>query len=533
MNRRQAVILSALTAAAFVLALLISRRLWFRLDLTGNKAYTISAVSRSLYGEIPDQVRITYYVSDRLGGLYPEPGEIMDLLREYAASSKGRIRCIRRDPGKAGLTQTMEQLGVIGRQIQIVEQDEANFATVYSGIVIEYLDRIEVLPWVFALNTLEYDLTSRIRSLIRGTGREIGILLGASDKQWSGDYGYLNQVFEQSGFRVRQIAPGAEIPDTLPALFVLGGTEELDDWDLYRIDRYIQGGGKVLFALESVFVDLRSGLEARLMTDRGLLAMVSYYGATVRPELVMDRNALVIPFQNRLIRYPHWIAVVEQTGNPENPITAGFSGVDMFWPNPIELNPPEQVRGEALFSSSPEAWLMTRDFNINPGMAYLFEAEEPDTRGTKILGAALSGKFPSWFGGLPKPVREGSEEELPDMPRDPRESRIVVIGDVDLGTTLIQITQSQRNLDFLLQAADWLGNDDDIISIRNRLPQTGRLDRIADPIERVKAMIFARFLNVVLIPLAVIVLGFIRAWKRRSVKGSTSSAKGKEITDGI
>jgi hypothetical protein len=43
-------------------------------------------------------------------------------------------------------------------------------------------------------------------------------------------------------------------------------------------------------------------------------------------------------------------------------------------------------------------------------------------------------------------------------------------------------------------------------------------------------MIFARFLNVVLTPLAVIVLGLVRAWKRRSVKGST---KGKEITDGI
>jgi ABC-type uncharacterized transport system involved in gliding motility auxiliary subunit len=533
MNKRQAVILSVLTAAAFVLALLISRRLWFRLDLTKNKAYTISAVSRSLYEEIPDQVRITYYVSDRLGGLYPEPGEIMDLLREYAASSKGTIRCMRRDPGKAGLAQTMEQLGVIGRQIQTVEQDEANFATVYSGIVVEYLDRIEVLPWVFSLNTLEYDLTSRIRSLVRGTGREIGILPGASDKQWSNDYGYLNQVLEQSGFRVRQISPGAEIPDTLPVLFVLGGTEELDDWALYRIDRYIQGGGKVLFAVESVFVDLRSGLEARLMTDRGLLAMVSYYGAVVRPELVMDRSALVIPFQNRLIRYPHWIAVAEQAGNPENPITAGFPGVDMFWPNPIELNPPAQVRGEALFSSSPEAWLMTRDFNINPGMAYLFEAEEPDTRGTKILGAALSGKFPSWFEGLPKPVREGSGEELPDMPREPRESRIVVIGDTDLGTTLIQITQSQRNLDFLLQAADWLGNDDDIISIRNRLPQTGRLDRITDPVERAKAMLFARFLNVVLVPLAVIALGLVRAWRRRSVKGGTKGTKGKEITDGI
>jgi ABC-type uncharacterized transport system involved in gliding motility auxiliary subunit len=540
MTKRQTAVISLLTVLCLVLAVLISRRLWFRLDLTRNKAYTISAVSRGLYAEITDQVRITYYVSDRLAAAYPVPGEITDLLREYAAHSKGKIRLTLRDPAKAGLTQRVEQLGIIPQQIQSVERDEASFATVYTGIVIEYLDRTEVLPWVFALDTLEYDLTSRIRTLVRGSEREAGILLGSADKQWSTDYRYLNQVFIQSGFRLRQIAPGSEIPDALPVLFVFGGTEDMDDWDLYRIDRYIQGGGKVFFSLESVYVDSGSGLEARIMADQGLLAMVSFYGATVKPELALDRAALTIPYQTmsssglpqyRLVRYPHWVGVQGENGNPDNPITAGFGGVDMFWPNPIELNPPETVKGEILFSSTGDAWLQTKDFTIDP-MGFL-EQEEPDTRGTKILAAALSGKFPSWFQGMPKPVREG--EELPDMPAEPRDSRIVVVGDADLGSTFIQATQSQRNLDFLLQAADWLGNDDDIIGIRNRLPQTGRLDRITDPVKRVKTMIFSRLLNMVIIPLAVIALGFLRAWRRRSAAGlaSSSTSKERELSDGL
>jgi ABC-type uncharacterized transport system involved in gliding motility auxiliary subunit len=82
-----------------------------------------------------------------------------------------------------------------------------------------------------------------------------------------------------------------------------------------------------------------------------------------------------------------------------------------------------------------------------------------------------------------------------------------------------QYTRSNGNFDFFLKAADWLGNDDDIIGIRSRQSRTGRLDKITDTAARVKAMAFARTLNVILIPLAVIVLGLLRALQRRR-KGS-------------
>jgi ABC-type uncharacterized transport system involved in gliding motility auxiliary subunit len=67
-----------------------------------------------------------------------------------------------------------------------------------------------------------------------------------------------------------------------------------------------------------------------------------------------------------------------------------------------------------------------------------------------------------------------------------------------------------------LRAADWLVNDDDIIGIRNRQPQAGRLDRITDISKRISAMRFSQVVNVVLVPLFVILTGFFLASKRRS-----------------
>jgi ABC-type uncharacterized transport system involved in gliding motility auxiliary subunit len=216
--------------------------------------------------------------------------------------------------------------------------------------------------------------------------------------------------------------------------------------------------------------------------------------------------------------------------------------VDLYWPSSIEFDLPEGISGETLFSSTPDAWRMTRDFAIRPELNYLFTQEEPDTRGVKILGAALSGVFPSWFKDVEKPSRDTTGDsieedplfglagavgaaELPDMPPEPRESRIVVIGDTDLAGPLIQYTRSDRNLDFLLQAADWLGNDDDIVGIRNRQSDAGRLNRIADPVKRAGAMAFSRLFNTIFIPLVIILLGIFRWWKRRAV------IKGKERSD--
>jgi ABC-type uncharacterized transport system involved in gliding motility auxiliary subunit len=538
MTRRQVTIITILSIAAMILVVLISRRLWFRLDLTENKAYTISPVSRNLYTEIPDQVRITYYISEKLSAVHPVPGQLEDLLREFTAYSRGRIQLTVRDPLKAGLNREVESLGLIPQQIEIVERDQANIAQVYSGIVIEYLDQIDVIPFAFVLSTLEYDLTSRIRTLVRGAPREAAFLVGDPGKEWSRDYAILNQIFTQSGFRIRTINPGEEIPDSLSSLFVLGGVEGLDDWALYRIDRYIQGGGKVLFAVDGVFIDESNALQGRLMMDQGLQSMVSFYGATVKPELAMDVTALGLSYQSvdpsgfriyRTVRYPLWIGIQAQNRNPDHPLTAAFDGIDVFWASPLELNPPDGVTATPLFYTTAEAWSMTKDFALNPEMSYQFQAEINETKGEKLLGAALYGKFPSWFAGMSKPVREGSEEELPDMPAETKESRIIVIGDTDLVSAITQYTRSDRNFDFFLKAADWLGNDDDIIGIRSRQTQLGRLDKITDAEKRLNAMAFARYLNVIFIPLVVIALGIFRSLQRRR----SLQRQVKESSDGV
>jgi ABC-2 type transport system permease protein len=542
MTKKQVIIITALSVIAFILALMVSGRLWFRFDLTKNKAYTISKVSRNLHKEISDPVNITYYLSNKLRTVTPAPGEIEDTLREYAAYSRGKIRLTVRDPLKAGLSK-VDELGLQPMQVRTVEEDNASLITVYSGIIIEYLDKMDIMPWVISTDTLEYDLTSRIRSLVNDSERQLGVIVGDSFRQWREDFGYLEATLAEAGYKARLISAGDEILENLPALFVLGGVEDMDDWALYRIDRYIQQGGKVLFAVKGVFIDTAYGsIEARIYKNQTLLEMIASYGVIIRPELALDRTALTIQYstrlpsgatQYRITRYPLWIGVLSDNGNGKHSVSSGFTGLDLYWASPLELAPPPAVKADFLFTSTPQAWSMKDNFYTSPEIPYMLEMEANETRGVKILGAALSGTFPSFFRGSAKPAREGSEEELPDMPENTRESRIIVVGDVDFATNMINATQARKNLDFLLRAADWLASDDDIIGIRSRQPQIGRFDKITDAKRRAAVMKIIQIVNVGLIPLLVIIAGLTVASRRKTRARNTELKSVKEKDDDV
>ena len=535
MTKKQLSVLTLLSILIMFLCLLLSRRLWFRLDLTANKAFTLSPVSRNLRNEIDENVRITYYISTKLQSLDPTASEITDILREYEARSRGKIQVIIKDPGR-DYSET-EYFGLYPQQLQNLGQDEASFSVVFSGIVIEYLDKFDVIPWIYSMDTLEYDITSRIRSLISGKRRELGVIAPEPQKSWNDYYGLLNQAFINAGFSVLQLRPGEEIPDTLPVLFVLGGAEALDEYSLYRIDRFIQMGGRVFFGVESVDVDFFNTWEGRPINDKGLLAMISYYGITLGQGLVMDRSSVPIPFRDynqelKQMRYQPWISVLADQGNYDHTLTSRFTGADLFWACPLSFTLPEsgKVKGETLFASSPDTWIMKDNYMLRPEMMPSSIPESEETKGEIILAAALEGVFPSWFEGAEKPHRLSgewnediwveTEDELPPMPAEPKESRIVVVGDSDMGGLLIQyqLAQQGANLNFLLQTADWLGKDDDIVGIRNRQGGIGRLDRITEEGKRLGMMGFSRILNIFIIPLLICIFGIYRLVKRNRKK---------------
>jgi ABC-type uncharacterized transport system involved in gliding motility auxiliary subunit len=92
---------------------------------------------------------------------------------------------------------------------------------------------------------------------------------------------------------------------------------------------------------------------------------------------------------------------------------------------------------------------------------------------------------------------------------------MVVIGDADFASNILQYSDSMYNVNFAMNLAEWLTNDDDLLDIRTRSTRDMRLNKIKDPDAKRRAFIFAVIVNVVIIPLFVILFGVRRFSKRQ------------------
>jgi ABC-type uncharacterized transport system involved in gliding motility auxiliary subunit len=529
---RRSLILLVLTCAVVIASVLVVERFGFRIDLSSDRANTLSSVSRNLYKEIPEQVRITYYISSTLSSRHSGPRAVEDFLRSLESASRGRIVVETEDPSSGKSQSDAQTLGVSPQRMQIIEKNEARVALVYSGIVVRYLDRTQVLPFVISTDTLEYDVVKAVRAAIADKKPLVSILVGDGAKSLANDFKYLSKAFDESGWEKREISAGQEIPPETDVLVVLGN-DALDDYDVYRIDAYLAGGGKAFFAVKGVDVATSQGLSAGPLEKDALLRALETYGIKVARELVLDKSAADIPYQTAspyggvmisYARYPHWIVTRPENRDAANPLTSKLAGLDLFWPSPLELISRSGVEASALIKTTSEAWLQKENYSVSLEEVALYSSDTGSTAGQYILAAGLSGVLPQAYAGKAVPKREGADP-LPALPEHSRSSRIVVVGSVEFATDFMTISGSEFNASFIAGAADWLASGDDIVALRTRGQRDTRFSKVKDAETKSALATLSYIVNIGLVPAAVLAYGLVRAAKRRRQERDEASSR--------
>ena len=177
-----------LYVAAVVLINVVGVTLFFRLDLTKNGVYSLSAVSKSVVSTLSEPLTIKVFFTKDLPA--PHNGTeryLRDLLEEYAlngnrffnykffdVSPEGESL----DASAAANRKLASDYGVHPVQIQIVENDEVKFKNAYMGLVIIHGDVVERIPAITTTAGLEYKLTTAIQKL----NNKISALLALKDK---------------------------------------------------------------------------------------------------------------------------------------------------------------------------------------------------------------------------------------------------------------------------------------------------------------------------------------------------------------
>ncbi len=164
------------------------RSLFFRLDLTANKVYSISNLSRRVVSTLSEPLTVKVFFTKNLPAPHNNTERYLhDLLDEYAIHANRHFNYQFYDvspeeeelgAGKPGNQKSAQEYGIHPVQIRKFERDEIKFINAYMGIALIHGDIIETIPAVTSTDGLEYRLTTTIQKM----NNKISALLALKDK---------------------------------------------------------------------------------------------------------------------------------------------------------------------------------------------------------------------------------------------------------------------------------------------------------------------------------------------------------------
>src|SRR5262249_13063967 len=147
-----------------------------RIDLTAEKAYTLSSGTKAILAKLDTPVQLRFYVSQRATAmpvaLKTYSQRIDDLLNQYRHASKGLIDMQRLDTEPDWDAEDSARLdGVQGQPLSSGER-------IYLGLSVTQLDQKQAIPFLAPdrERLLEYDITRAIARVTTATKPTIGVM---------------------------------------------------------------------------------------------------------------------------------------------------------------------------------------------------------------------------------------------------------------------------------------------------------------------------------------------------------------------
>ena len=214
-----------------------SYQIFYRWDLTQNKDYSISKISKKTAGNLDDIVSIKVYFSKNLPARYITlRQEVGDILDEYANYSNGNIRVRFIDPAdNADLKQELRMEGIPELQFNVLEKDKYQVVRGYLGMAVQYGDNTEVIPVVQSTRDLEYQVTLAIKKVTGQINTVVGFVSSNStldfQKKISAAYKKVSRLYKTMPV---DLATGA-VPADVNTLIIAGPKDKFSKEELKKV----------------------------------------------------------------------------------------------------------------------------------------------------------------------------------------------------------------------------------------------------------------------------------------------------------
>ena len=561
-----------LSLAIVVVAAFLLSYFFFKLDLTEEKRHSLTPATKEMLANLNDQLFIRCYLHGEFPAEFKRlENTIKERFDEFRDYSNGQIDYEFIDPYESGdqkiINETFKALdekGLRFSNITYTENGAQSSKLIWPAAIVEYQGREYPIQFLktespvatdrmvnTSVNNLEYELANGLRKITRKDKPAIAVLTG--HREIAGinlaDFIFgLRENYDVEPVRIdSQINAFSDKAEAMTlrtnryaALVVAGPDSTIGDKDRFVIDQFIMNGGKVLWMLDALKINMDSLRSAEttmaVSNENGVYEMLFEYGVRLNRTLVIDFQGAPIILDNGPMgnqraytdRTNYYAPLILSSANT-HPITANLDPIKLEFAGSLDsVNASSDVIKTPLLKSSPLSKELRAPVRVDLqllafGQEYFENGATPE----RTMAMVMEGKFPSAF-----------RDQTPDaIKKDPNiafrdkslTTKMIVIADGDMAYNDVDMRSGKPmpialgydpqfrrvlfdNKEFLMNCMNYLLDDQALISVRSRTIELRKLaeDKIETSAGLIKAINTA-------VPIVVIfLLGVVQyVWRKK------------------
>ncbi|MEJ6792635.1 MAG: gliding motility-associated ABC transporter substrate-binding protein GldG [Lacinutrix sp.] len=493
--------------------------LYQRFDLTLDSRYTLNEASLNILKNVDSPIVIDVFLE---GEDFPSEyrrlqTETKQLLEEFSAYN-GDIKFNFIDPFEDKANQDLRiaqfnERGLTPMQLSVQDNGKQSQRIIIPWALASYNNQTVDIPLVkYKVNAnqqetvtnsvqhLEYAFADGLSRLINPKRRKIAILKGNNelpDLKIADLLKTLQQYYYIAPFTLDSVATNplkaSKSLNEYDLIIAAKPTEAFSEEEKYILDQYTMNGGKGLWLIDKIIMEKDSlfnpeGKNVAVRRDLNLTDFFFKYGARINPVLtsVKSQNIGRITLetgQDESLKLQHflWPYSPLALSDVNHPIVNNINFVKFDFANQIDTLKNDIKKTILLKSDKPSRLEGTpKELSIE------FTLKEPDsklfTKGRQNLAVLLEGEFTSVYNNRVKPLKIEN-----DITKSVATKMIIIAdgdvikNDLDKGrpTTLgfdKWTKETYGNKEFLLNAVNYLLDDDGLINIRSKEVKVAFLD---------------------------------------------------------
>lgn len=558
--KQQNIIEFVVSLAMILLINYIASFLYYRIDLTAEKRFTLTDQTTELLENLDDVVYFKVYLDGELpAGFSRLKNSTQEIIDEFRTYSEENIQYEFINPSNLKDKKAQEELyrelykkGLDPANVQ--EKDEEGKTSqkiIFPGAIVSYRGKemaVNLLKNNLSLSPeenlnnsiqeLEYEFVRIITRLNAEKIPQIAFLEGHGELTDIQVASITNELLQF--YTVKRVKINGQINalKEFDAIIIAQPDTAFSEKDKFIIDQFIMHGGKSLWLIDEVRIDLDSlafqNENLAMINNTNLNDQLFKYGVRVNPVLIQDLQCASIPVNTAMVGSPPkfepapWIFFPLISPPANHLITKNLNLLKTEFINSIDtVGGNSKIKKTILLSTSRYSKAIAAPARVSLDiMRY-----EPDPRlfasPNQPIAALLEGEFESLYKNRLTPDIAFSKEIK--FYESSKPTKMIVIGDGDIIKNLYRTENGVQtpypmgfdrytgktygNKEFILNTINYLCNDSSLLTLRAREIKLRMLDKVKISEERVKWQIINTVLPVAIVILFGILLAIYRKRK--------------------